>query len=192
MNELQVFNFKHNDVRVIEKNGAPWFIAKDVCDVLGINNSRQALRLLDKDDLMSFQMTSGGQKREMNGVSEAIKPLDDDEISELSFSEDRKNKVIPRCLKIISESGLYTLIMRSNKPDAKKFRKWITSEVIPSIHKHGAYMTPETIEKTLTNPDFIIQLAQQLKSEQAKSRELQCKIDIDKPKVLFADAVDIY
>lgn len=73
---------------------------------------------------------------------------------------------------IISESGLYNVILRSDKPEAKPFRKWVTSEVLPSIRKHGAYMTPQKIEEALLNPDTIISLAQQLKEEKAKTAKL--------------------
>ena len=71
---------------------------------------------------------------------------------------------------LINESGLYSLILSSKLPTAKQFKRWITFEVLPSIRKHGAYMTEKTLEKALTNPDFLIQLAQQLKSEQEKTK----------------------
>lgn len=90
---------------------------------------------------------------------------------------------------IINESGLYSLVLSSKLPTAKQFKRWITSEVIPSIRKHGAYMTPETIEKVLLNPDTIINLASQLKSEREKRIALEGKVEEDKPKVIFADAV---
>ena len=83
---------------------------------------------------------------------------------------------------IVNEPGLYTLVLGSRKPEAKAFKRWVTHDVVPSIRKTGAYMTPETIEKVLMNPDTIISLATQLK-------ELQTKVEKDKPKVLFADAV---
>lgn len=73
---------------------------------------------------------------------------------------------------VINESGLYNVILRSDKPEAKPFRKWVTSEVLPSIRKHGAYMTPQKIEEALLNPDTIISLAQQLKEEKAKTAKL--------------------
>lgn len=73
---------------------------------------------------------------------------------------------------IVNEAGLYNLILSSRKPEAKEFKRWITHEVIPSIRKHGAYMTPETIEKVLYNPEFIISLASQLKAEQEKNEVL--------------------
>lgn len=89
----------------------------------------------------------------------------------------------------INESGLYSLVLSSKLPTAKKFKRWVTNEVIPSIRKHGAYMTPETLEKVLLSPDTLMQLAQNLKDEQEKRKELETKIEQDKPKVLFADAV---
>ncbi|WP_190972521.1 BRO family protein [Bifidobacterium myosotis] len=72
---------------------------------------------------------------------------------------------------IVNESGLYEVILRSDKPEAKRFRKWVTSEVLPSIRKHGAYMTENTLEKALTSPDFLIQLATQLKQERAEKEQ---------------------
>lgn len=74
---------------------------------------------------------------------------------------------------IINESGLYSLVLSSKLPTAKKFKHWVTSEVLPTIRKHGAYMTPETLQAAILNPDTMIQLCQQLKAEQDKNRELQ-------------------
>ncbi len=74
---------------------------------------------------------------------------------------------------IVSEPGLYSAIIRSRIPEAKAFRRWITHEVIPAIRKHGGYLTPDAIEKTLTDPDFIIRLATDLKAERAKRAELE-------------------
>ena len=90
---------------------------------------------------------------------------------------------------LINESGLYSLVMSSKLPTAKKFKRWVTSEVLPTIRQHGAYMTPDVIEQTLTNPDFIIGLATKLKEEQEKTKALTQKIASDAPKVLFADSV---
>ena len=78
---------------------------------------------------------------------------------------------------LINESGLYSLVLLSKLPTAREFKRWVTSEVLPSIRKHSAYMTPETIENVLLNPDTIITLAQQLKAERAKVAELQPKAD---------------
>lgn len=89
----------------------------------------------------------------------------------------------------VNESGLYAVILRSDKPQAKPFRRWVTSEVLPSIRKHGAYMTDQTLEQALTSPDFLIQLATQLKEEKEQRKQLEAKVEQDKPKVLFADSV---
>ena len=90
---------------------------------------------------------------------------------------------------VINESGLYSLVLSSKLPNAKKFKRWVTSEVLPSIRKHGAYMTDQTLEQALTSPDFLIQLATQLKEEKEQRKRLEAKVEQDKPKVLFADSV---
>lgn len=90
----------------------------------------------------------------------------------------------------INESGLYSLVLSSKLPNAKKFKRWVTNEVIPSIRKHGAYMTPETLEKVLLSPDTLMQLAQNLKDEQEKRKELEQQIESQKPAVLFTGAVE--
>jgi anti-repressor protein len=90
---------------------------------------------------------------------------------------------------IINESGLYNVILRSDKPEAKKFRKWITSEVLPAIRRTGTYMTPGKIEEVLSNPDTIIELATALKRERAKAEELETKIEEYQPKLLLAESL---
>ena len=90
---------------------------------------------------------------------------------------------------IINESGLYSLVLSSKLPNAKRFKRWVTSEVLPSIRKHGAYMTEDTLEKALTSPDFLIQLATNLKEEKEKRAKLEEEKKANAPKVLFADAV---
>lgn len=91
---------------------------------------------------------------------------------------------------IINESGLYSLVLSSKLPTAKKFKRWVTSEVIPSIRKHGAYMTPDRLQDVLLNPDTLIQLAQNLKDEQEKRKALEAQIESQKPAVLFTGAVE--
>lgn len=109
--------------------------------------------------------------------------------------EDKKDALIQgdlggtQAMTIINESGLYSLILSSKLPTAKKFKRWVTSEVLPSIRKHGAYMTENTLEQALTNPDFLIQLATKLKEEQEARKKLEEQAERDKPKVIFADAV---
>lgn len=89
----------------------------------------------------------------------------------------------------INESNLYKLVFQSRKPQAEKFSDWVTSEVLPTIRKHGAYMSNEVIEKTLSDPDYLIRLATNLKEEKAKRALAEAQIERDKPKVLFADTV---
>lgn len=138
MNYLQIFNYKGNEVRTVEKNGEPWWVLKDVCNVLGITNPTVVASRLDSDEVTKLDL--GGLSGESN---------------------------------IINESGLYNVILRSDKPEAKPFRKWVTSEVLPSIRKYGAYMTPETLEAAILNPDTMIQLCNALKAEQDKNKVLE-------------------
>ena len=109
------------------------------------------------------------------------------------LDEDEKDTQIVRTpsgeqvMVVINESGLYSAILRSRKSEAKQFKKWVTSEVLPSIRKHGTYMTKDVIEKTLANPDFIIQLATQLKEEKQKRLLIEQQLEEQKPKVEMYD-----
>lgn len=117
---------------------------------------------------------------------EAIRThVDDDDkgVSEILTPGGKQN--VP----IINESGLYSLVLSSKLQSAKKFRRWVTSEVLPSIRKHGAYMTPETLEAAILNPDYLIKVATALKQETEKRKALESKVQADAPKVLFADSV---
>ena len=96
--ENSVFNFENHQVRVVMKGAEPWWVAKDIADILDFRDAANAIRLLDEDEKGTQKVRTPGGEQEMS---------------------------------IISESGLYTLIMRSNKPEAKRFRKWVTSEVLP-------------------------------------------------------------
>lgn len=90
---------------------------------------------------------------------------------------------------IINESGLYSLVLSSKLPTAKAFKRWITSEVIPSIRKHGAYITPDTLEQMIADPDTAIRLLTTLKEERQERVRLEAEAKANRPKVLFADAV---
>lgn len=92
-------------------------------------------------------------------------------------------------LAFIPESDVYRLAFGSKLPNAERFTDWVAEEVIPSIRKHGAYMTDDVLKKALTSPDFLIQLATELKNEKEKNRQLKTQIEKDKPKTIFADAV---
>ena len=166
MNDMQIFTYNSNEVRTVELNGEPWFVLKDVCEVLGIADHKVTARRLDADEVCQTPLTdSMGRQQETS---------------------------------IINESGLYNVILRSDKPEAKPFRKWVTSEVLPSIRKHGAYMTPETLQAAILNPDTMIQLCQQLKAEQNKNAvltaansQLTVEKQIMQPKAdYFDDLVD--
>lgn len=158
MQELQIFNNEEfGQVRTMAINNEPWFVGKDVADILGYQNgSRDINRHVDEEDRHKAMIFDGNQDK----------------------------KTI-----IINESGLYSLILSSKMPSAKKFKHWVTSEVLPSIRKHGAYMTEDTIEKALTSPDFLIQLATNLKEEREKRKLLEAENKANAPKVLFADTV---
>ncbi len=90
---------------------------------------------------------------------------------------------------LINESGLYSLVLGSKLPNAKKFKRWVTSEVLPAIRKHGGYLTAEKVEEALLNPDVLIRLATELKDEREQRKALESKVAEDAPKVLFADSV---
>lgn len=93
-------------------------------------------------------------------------------------------------INFIPEGDVYRLITHSKLSAAEKFEKWVFDEVLPTIHKHGAYMTPDKLEEVLLKPDTLIQLAQNLKDEQEKRRALEVKVEAQRPKVLFAESVE--
>lgn len=154
-NELRIFeNEEFGRIRSVMVDDEPYFVAKDICDILEIKNTTMAMQRLDEDEVTKFNL--GGLSGETN---------------------------------IVNEYGLYSLILASRKPEAKAFKRWITHEVIPSIRKHGAYMTEQRIEEIILNPDTVIKLAQELKAEREEKKKLAEKIEFDKPKVTFANSV---
>ena len=160
-NQLQVFeNEEFGKVRVLEIDGQPWFVGKDVTDILGYGNgSRDINRHVDAEDRRNYR----------NGTSE----------------------INNRGITIISESGLYALILSSKLPSAKRFKRWVTSEVLPTIRKHGAYVTPAKLEELMNDPDSWIKVLTALKEERAAKERLQLEATENKPKVIFADAVSV-
>ena len=140
------------------------------------------VRTVNSNGIIWFAAVDVTDALGIKNPSDAIKPLDEDERARFNLGRQGNAN-------FISEPGLYKLIGASRKPAAKRFNRWVTHEVLPSIRKHGAYMTPETIEKAIYNPDFIINLATQLKDEQAKTAALTADNETMKPKALFADAV---
>lgn len=114
--------------------------------------------------------------------------LDADEITNIRSTDIAQNG--GKAPVFVSESGLYSLVLRSRKPEAREFKRWVTHEVLPSIRKHGAYMTESTLEKAVTEPDFLIRLATQIKQERAEKEKAQAQVERMRPKALFADAVE--
>lgn len=141
------------------------------------------VRTLKHEEQIWFAAMDVTKSIGLTNTTVALASLDEDEVTKFNLGSRQGNT------NFISEPGLYKLIGASRKPAAKRFNRWVTHEVLPSIRKHGAYMTPETIEKAIYNPDFIINLATQLKDEQAKTAALTADNETMKPKALFADAV---
>jgi len=112
--------------------------------------------------------------------------LDEDDVS-LAYVTDSMGR--RQQTNIVNESGLYNVILRSDKPEAKKFKRWVTHEVLPQIRRHGAYITTSKIEEIMNDPDSWIKLLTALKEERQEKERLQLQAAQDKPKVVFADAV---
>lgn len=154
--KIAPFNFHGNNVRVLtDEQDEPWFIAKDICDVLGIDT---------------------------NHVREG---LDDDEITNLRNTEVWNQP--GRAPLIVSEAGFYKLVLRSRKPVAKEFQRWVTHDVLPSIRKHGAYMTVQTVEQILSDPDTLIRLATDLKREREARKQAEQQVKVLAPKAQALD-----
>lgn len=157
-NELSHFTSESfGTIRIVKDgNCEPWFVAKDVCDILGITNSRDALTALDADEKgVGNIYTPGGSQK----------------------------------MATINESGLYALVLKSRKPEAKEFSRWVRREVLPTIRKTGMYATPEAARRFLQDPQALMYTLQALQEEKDKTKALEQKVEQDAPKVLFADAV---
>lgn len=153
-NAIQIFNFNSNTIRVIERDGDPWWVAKDVCDALGLSDVSMSVATLDDDEKLTQALLVSGQQR---------------------------------CVWLINEPGLYSLILRSRKPEAKAFKRWITHEVIPAIRKHGGYLTETKLEDILLSPEAGIKMLEAIKQErEAKIKAQQLNL-VNRPKVRFAD-----
>lgn len=136
MKELQrVFSYQERQVRIILKDGEPWWVAKDVCDVLEIGDTRQAVERLDDDERYLIPVTDNLGRQQESWV--------------------------------VSEPGLYSLILGSRKPEAKSFKRWITHEVIPAIRTTGMYAAPMALE------DLIIMQAKSVKELKARVSQIE-------------------
>ncbi|EOB8234170.1 phage antirepressor [Staphylococcus aureus] len=161
MQALQTFNFEELPVRTLTVDNEPYFVGKDVAEILGYSNTRDALsKHVDEDD------------------------------KEILTSRNTTLENLPnRGLTAVNESGLYSLIFSSKLESAKRFKRWVTSDVLPAIRKHGIYATDNVIENTLNNPDYIITVLTEYKKEKEQNLLLQQQVEVNKPKVLFADSV---
>lgn len=154
MNDLKIFeNKEFGEIRTIIENGEPWFVGKDVAEILGYSNPRKAV--IDHVD----------EEDKMDGVT---------------IRDSIGRKQIPV---LINESGLYSLILSSKLPNAKEFKKWVTSEVLPSIRKNGGYIAGQ---ETMSDDEL---MARALQVAQNKILERDKQIETMKPKAIFADAV---
>lgn len=162
-NEIQQFYFSNAALRTLTDGaGEPWFVAKDVCDILGMSNPSMAVTALDKDEVAQ------------------IDPKD------YLGSENRSNQAV----NIVSEPGLYKLIMRSRKPEAKEFQRWVTHEVLPQIRKTGGYIPASETDDDMTILAKAVIIGQRTMEEQKRRiAEQQSRIVELEPKALFADAV---
>ncbi|MDU7032456.1 MAG: phage antirepressor KilAC domain-containing protein [Finegoldia magna] len=146
------------------------------------NNEFGEIRTVTKNNEPWFVAIDVCNALELSNPTVVVGRLDEDERTKFNLGRQGMTN-------IVSEYGLYNLILASRKKEAKKFKRWITHEVIPTIRKHGAYMSSDVIEKTLSDPDYLIRLATNLKEEKAKRALAEAQIERDKPKVLFADTV---
>lgn len=164
MNNLTKWNFENSEVRTITIGNEPYFVGKDVATVLGYNNTKDALsRHVDSEDKTVIQR-----------------------------SENTTLEIPNRGLTVVNESGLYSLILSSKLPTAKKFKRWVTSEVLPSIRRNGMYVTDELI----ANPDLAIKAFMALKEEREKTKALNETVAVQtqqiaelKPKASYYDVV---
>lgn len=152
---LRVFSYEGHEVRTVSRDGEPWWVLKDVCDVLELSNPSMIADRLDDDERAKYCL---GRQGDTN---------------------------------IISESGLYNVILLSRKPEARKFKRWVTHEVLPSIRRHGAYLTTQKLEEAMNDPDAWIKVLTALKEERQAKEQLQLQAEADRPKVVFADAVSV-
>lgn len=161
MQDLQTFNFEDLPVRTLTVDEEPYFIGKDVAEVLGYSNTRDALN----------------------------KHVDEDDKKILTSRNTTLENLPNRGLTAVNESGLYSLIFSSKLESAKRFKRWVTSEVLPAIRKHGIYATDSVIEQTLQNPDYIITVLTEYKKEKEQNLLLQQEIGELKPKADYVDEI---
>jgi len=159
---MQIFEHEEfGEVRIITIDGEPWFVGKDVADALGYNNTRDAL----------------------------LKHVDAEDKAILKKSQNATFDIPKRGLSIINESGLYCLILSSKLPQAKAFRRWVTSVILPYVRKHGAFIMEDTLSQMLGDSEFTEALLDSLAEEHAKNIALEDKIETLAPKAHYCDKI---
>lgn len=160
MQDLQIFNFEELPVRTLTVDDEPYFVGSDVIKVLGYKNgSRDLRRHVDEEDRVIQNVP---QYRNGTMVSKTT---------------------------LINESGLYSLIFSSKLESAKRFKRWVTAEVLPAIRKHGIYATDSVIEQTIQNPDYIINILTEFKKEREGRLVAEQQVHELKPKATYYDLV---
>lgn len=132
------------------------------------------VRVIVRDNEPWFVAADVCRALEMANSRDALTRIDDDEKG-VASTDTRGGK---QDMAVINEAGLYSLVLGSRKPEAKVFKRWITHEVIPSIRKHGAYLTPDTMKRVMQDPDFIIGLIEAIKTEQAARKVAEAKVEL--------------
>lgn len=155
-------------------------------DLIPFNYGDAQVRVVTVGSEPWFVLTDLARVLDISDVSRLASRLDDG-VRQTHPIPDRMGRL--QNATVVSEAGMYEVVIRSDKPEAAAFRRWITTEVLPSIRKHGGYLTDAKVEEVLSDPDTIIRLATDLKTERARRAELEALRAVDAPKVLFADAV---
>ena len=143
------------------------------------------IRTIEQNGQLWFVAKDVCEALEIKNARDALMRLEDDEKANVGLTDGSQN----RKMNIVNEYGLYNLVLASRKPEAKAFKRWITHEVIPSIRKHGAYMTDDVLKQAIQSPDFLIKLATELKEEKEARQQAEASLKAAQPKMLFADAV---
>lgn len=168
MNELNAivsvtekFNYEGSEIRSVLIDDEPWFVGKDIASVLGYKDTKSAI-------------------------------LDHVDAEDRSILQKRQNatfEIPPRGFSIVNESGVYALIMNSKLPTAKKFKHWVTSEVLPTIRRHGLYATPEAAYEFMQRPETLIVMLQEIQRGREEKEKLQSRLAVVEPKARYYDYV---
>lgn len=156
-------------------------------DITIFNHLGNDIRVTTEDGEPWFVLNDVCDALEIGNSRDVARRLDEDCVDTIDVTD---NLGRLRQTNVITEAGLYEVIFMSRKPEAKAFKRWVTGEVLPSIRKHGGYLTPEAVEKALTDPDFIIQIATSLKEERAARAKAEAEIEAQRPVAALGKAIE--